>query len=235
MQCALVSALEKLVVLERQTSDERLEGNVEKTVTKTDLGPRGGREMVSTKPAREGCVGMSAMLAHRVCSGVCWTWGAEWAPGVREMGAARASAGNKAGTAGSRLLRKGLPCQAKGLEKGLRLFTLEATGTARDFKLVNESQGAFWKRHFTTRVEQRQDALERPSATSQPPLSALPATSPRLAFTDAKGPSRPLGFPSSLPDRSGDFSSDPCSSRGTDEPSLQQLLLGTRPASSGPL
>lgn len=88
VQCALVSALEKLVVLERQTSDERLEGNVEKTVTKTDPGPRGGREMVSTKPAREGCVGMSVMLAHGVCSGVCWTWGAERAPGVRERGAA---------------------------------------------------------------------------------------------------------------------------------------------------
>lgn len=97
MQCALVSALEKLVVLERQTSDERLEGNVEKTVTKTDLGPRGGREMVSTKPAREGCVGMSAMLSHGVCSGVCWTWGAERAPGVRERGAAGRKKGRHSG------------------------------------------------------------------------------------------------------------------------------------------
>lgn len=64
------------------------------------------------------------------------------------MGAAQVSAGNRAGTADNHLLRKGLPSQAKGLEKDLRLFTPKVTGTVRDFKLVNESQGGILEASF---------------------------------------------------------------------------------------
>lgn len=144
------------------------------------------------------------------------------------MGAAQVSAGNKAGIADERLLRKGLPCQAKGLEKGLRLLTLKVTGTTRDFKLVNESQGAILEASFRYPCGAETGPLRKALCH----LSAL--CSPR--FIDGEGSSWPLGSPCFLPDSGVETSpAIPALPVAQTSPAPSSCSSGTGAASSGPL